>query len=280
MKRFLIMSLIAAVNMMAVFADGTKWKVVKTDDIYGTRDGINFSSNGVSFSAGNVVDALDPSVVEDPSTKREFVKISRIIEGYFDINFLEPADCNVHFKEYILKPNLRKNNKFIISESYFKALSKKDRNALKWIEPNGYAEYEVNKTDMDYEWYVSSASYLNNSAIYNVTIYLSNIFGYYSFFIRNIKQNGDEYLITVEVFDVKELEKRSFTVPQKGNVIDLKMKLDGDYINFYYQNDLFGKYVIVDSKTSNEIKNLLLNNSCNYSNITWPRHADGSCDYD
>ncbi len=281
MKKIICVMLCLSTFSLSVFANGTKWKVVKATDIYGISwDGINFQSNGISLNPGDVVDGLDTSVIEDPSTKKEMIKIKKIVEGYVDISCVEPDNCNVHFEEYILKQNLRKKNKVLVPEVYLQALSKKDRKELIYIEPMGYSEYECNKSDMDYEWYDACAAYLNNSQIYKVSIYLSNIFSYYSFMIRNIKQIEDGYLITVEVSDFKEFEKRSFTLPQKGDVVELKMKLDGDYINFFYQDEVLGKYVIIDDKTSNEIKNLLLNNSYNFSNITWPRHADGSCDYD
>ena len=32
--------------------------------------------------------------------------------------------------------------------------------------------------------------------------------------------------------------------------------------------------------TLNEFKSVIFNNTCDLSRVTWPRHADGSCDYE
>ena len=33
-------------------------------------------------------------------------------------------------------------------------------------------------------------------------------------------------------------------------------------------------------ETYKQVENLIATNKCDLTNITWPRHADGSCDYD
>ncbi|MDE5776860.1 MAG: SH3 domain-containing protein [Treponemataceae bacterium] len=38
--------------------------------------------------------------------------------------------------------------------------------------------------------------------------------------------------------------------------------------------------VIVDDSFCNEYENLIRMNKCDLSKVNWPRHADGSCDYD
>ena len=57
---------------------------------------------------------------------------------------------------------------------------------------------------------------------------------------------------------------------------------DGDFVNIWINNKnaFLGRYFVATAKTIKEIKNLMENNTCDLSNITWPRHADGSCDYD
>lgn len=280
MKRIIITLMVYFVSINLFFAE-TKWKIIKPTEVFGISwDGINFESKDIILDVDDIVIGLEASVVENSSTKTEMIKILKPIKGYIDIDSIVPAQSNILFKDEILTNNLRQQNKTIISESYFKALTKKNRDILIQIEKNGYLNYERNKSDMDYEWYVGNASYLNNIYIYNVAINLDNIFGFYSFLIQNITQINNGYLITAELSDFKEYEDRDFIIPQKGNDVELKLLLDGDYLIFLYQDEIFGKYIITDNKTKNEIKGLLLNNSCNLTNITWPRHADGSCDYD
>ena len=50
---------------------------------------------------------------------------------------------------------------------------------------------------------------------------------------------------------------------------------------FIYLDDvILATYVLVDSNTLTELEAFMKTEKCNYSKVTWPRHADGSCDYD
>ena len=57
---------------------------------------------------------------------------------------------------------------------------------------------------------------------------------------------------------------------------------DGDFVNIWINNKnaFLGRYFVATAKIIKEIKNLMENNTCDLSRVTWPRHADGSCDYD
>ena len=59
---------------------------------------------------------------------------------------------------------------------------------------------------------------------------------------------------------------------------------DGDYLCIYLNgetdNDLFARFVKMNNATFKQFKNLLANNKCDLTYVTWPKHADGSCDYD
>ena len=61
----------------------------------------------------------------------------------------------------------------------------------------------------------------------------------------------------------------------------LLFKFDGDYVDVWInsENDYIGKYALASYETCLSI-NQLMNGKCNYNNITWPRHADGTCDYE
>ena len=60
------------------------------------------------------------------------------------------------------------------------------------------------------------------------------------------------------------------------------LTIDGDYIEL--DNETTGKHIVtlvtVDDSVIEELCNLLRTNKCDLSKVTWPRHADGSCDYD
>ena len=60
---------------------------------------------------------------------------------------------------------------------------------------------------------------------------------------------------------------------------------DGDYINLYNdsnRNEMIESFVFVNNYDfiKENIKMILKGNKCDLSKVTWPKHADGSCDYD
>ncbi|MCH5147710.1 MAG: hypothetical protein J1F61_06975, partial [Clostridiales bacterium] len=61
----------------------------------------------------------------------------------------------------------------------------------------------------------------------------------------------------------------------------LRIEIDGDYITCSVANRKFShKYFLADKETYNQIKLLLTTNACDLSKVTFPRHADGTCDYE
>ncbi len=70
---------------------------------------------------------------------------------------------------------------------------------------------------------------------------------------------------------------------KKGETYIFTYSLDGDYLTIFLNGKRFYDFVKVDAKTGGEISNLIfpINSQIfNEKNITWPRHADGTCDYD
>ena len=58
---------------------------------------------------------------------------------------------------------------------------------------------------------------------------------------------------------------------------------DGDYIHIYYDEEQmlpFASYAVMNENSFEQFKNLIYYNKCDLSKVTWPKHADGSCDYD
>lgn len=57
-------------------------------------------------------------------------------------------------------------------------------------------------------------------------------------------------------------------------------KLDGNYLDVYLNNMYLITFINVDKKISDQYLNFVKGNSFSLENITWPRHADGTCDYE
>ena len=64
------------------------------------------------------------------------------------------------------------------------------------------------------------------------------------------------------------------------------MEFDGDYLNVYIDStdNLLGCYCYTNSETIMTLRNFVRNNVWNrpydLSGIIWPRHADGTSDFD
>lgn len=60
------------------------------------------------------------------------------------------------------------------------------------------------------------------------------------------------------------------------------LTIDGDYLNIYNKtkNKSILTLAFVNDTVMEEIIKLFKRGKCNLSKVTWPRHADGSCDYD
>lgn len=101
-------------------------------------------------------------------------------------------------------------------------------------------------------------------------------------FIKHIEKTENAF-----IFDIIPLKDKTYPilpifenifVPQK--MISLKFKFDGDYLYVYKDKKLVFELVKTNDNTQNQIMNFYLKKTYDLSKVTWPRHADGSCDYD
>ena len=60
------------------------------------------------------------------------------------------------------------------------------------------------------------------------------------------------------------------------------LEYDGDYVNIYLDSETnrIDTYVISSDLIESKLKQLAEDNSTTTNDITWPRHADGTCDYE
>ena len=155
-----------------------------------------------------------------------------------------------------------------------------------------YANYDEWRDFTDWqedEWYdvYSSPLLLLSDSI----IYFSDREGFNGFVGGNIERIDDDKKEIVwtciesksndfSMEPVKSVFASHFT---KGSTYVFTYTLDGDYLTIFLDGKHFYDFVKADKKTGREIGRLI---SLRYGevfdekNITWPRHADGTCDYD
>lgn len=164
-----------------------------------------------------------------------------------------------------------------LSSYYFDMLKERNRDVVKSKQQNGFREYQERKTEFDYEWYYT-LSFLRPTYFFNSVVTISLLFDNCSFLVKNISKKNSDYLIEAEVYDwFMPDATNSYST---GDYVLLKVSADGDYLNLFCDGQLLGQFVKTNNETKTEIKSLMRDNTCDLSKITWPRHADGTCDYE
>ena len=259
------------------------FKVIRDTKIY---DG-DYNYMG-DLKKGQIVQLWDCSVRNQSNNdKLNFNYSLRLkIDGkkrLVDACSIVPAETKDLFDPDILETTVEKNGKYWTYVEDCDVLFSRDRKTY----------YEKNKAAIDYyeqkvrgsydgPWYEGGVP-LRTSGIYNVALILCKDWRV-SLFVKNIEKTKKGYKIVAEVSntEVEEYEhdykflKETFIV---GSDITLILHIDGDYLSFYTEtNHLVVTCVLVDDVFKKQYRQLIANNTCDLSRITWPRHADGSCD--
>ena len=210
-----------------------------------------------------------------------------IYKGYeyvIDLEAIVPAATKDLFDPDIVTTSLRKNGKYWTYVEDCDVLFSRDRKT--YYEKNKAAiehyEQEV-RGSYDGPWYENVT--ISPSAIYNVSITLNND-SRVTLLVKNIHKTANGYKVLTEVLKYDSFEYRASykfikeTFIPKAE-ITLKIVRDGEYLHFYTED---GRTIIscalVDEEFATQYENLIQTNKCDPSLVTWPRHADGSCDYE
>lgn len=84
-------------------------------------------------------------------------------------------------------------------------------------------------------------------------------------------------------YSYKEVKSNFVNFFKKGKNYIFSYSLDGDYLTIHSNNSFSYSFIKFAKETNYEIANLIYpinSKTFNENNITWPRHADGSCDYE
>lgn len=112
-----------------------------------------------------------------------------------------------------------------------------------------------------------------------------NTFTLYSwtpFFIENIKKENDGFYLKLFLLTPRNGYSPIFeriNRPRKKGLY-LKFQIDGDYLLVYKDGTLIFEFIKANKNMLAEIRSFYVNHEVDFSRITFPRHADGTCDYD
>ena len=169
-------------------------------------------------------------------------------------------------------------------DEFFQGLSLHDINII-------YKCYEntIKKTENsnDYrDWKECCSFYQKCTYITNSQISFQNYFSTFFGEIKNIKKENDMYKLDLSYyfyFDYNQNKKvNNKDLQKEGEDTFIYLKEDGDYISLYCSDKktLINTFIRTKKQTQIEFENFLKTKSYVDSNVTWPRHADGTCDYD
>ena len=118
-----------------------------------------------------------------------------------------------------------------------------------------------------------------------ISITYGQITGLLSFYFSYKSMSENYYYIdTTMTFNCKQIvNQNAFSkCPIHEDECIMILQFDGDYLNVYL-NDLkgyYGTFCKIDKKTLDEYNSLISTGKSKLSRVTWPRHTDGTCDYE
>jgi len=288
MKRFLLLALLIP---HVIFAEDIYFKVIETTPAW---EDINFPKpDNIS---GEI---LQGSIVKGYSGI-DFSSLVNIYENIpFQTIFYNDKKMKIYAKSIIPletkdlfdKELLYNPDKLLVYSFFMNALLSNDRKQIYLYDKIGWDDFlasqDWQKEQIHYgngDWlmqYVAAESMQITQTAIN--IFSGNKYGI-SLLIKNIIKTKDGYSLTVkgEPF-FREINDRwwKWSVPEGHELFNILLVIDADYIDLYLENknSLIETFVFVNKETANQINNLIRGYPVDLTNISFPRRADGSTDY-
>ena len=170
---------------------------------------------------------------------------------------------------------LKKGNwiaKYCIDSIY-----KNDINIIFENEGNIEKYVQSRPVELDHDWpwqdYMDLTKLYVNNLYINISFSINNYLGLF---------NGiDDKFYNLYDYSVWNYTKNKYTNRLKEDQKHvLTYSFDGDYLNVFIDDEFFMIFVNVDKNLEDECIKFIKGKTYNISKVIWPRHADGSCDYE
>ena len=184
-----------------------------------------------------------------------------------------------------------KTGLLLLPQKYYRVLNKNSVKELFKEEPyweNGYYEnLDNNRYDSWTEIFYPTSLFISNSYFCYLRsdcdeLPLHDVSG----LITSIKKI-DSSKYRIEFYNEVNVDKRSFAdetfkLLNSNHTHFFLLEYDGDYVNVFLdsEDNLVDSFVISSDFIRTKLFELAKNGKTTTSNITWPRHADGTCDYE
>jgi hypothetical protein len=186
----------------------------------------------------------------------------------------------------LVENGVKKNlpNEMWVPVYYCEVLVSRDRETLTTFEPH-LLEYNTGDTfeyGIPMRWYLHTYTHISSGMymFYNSMIYAGI---HNTFLVKNIFKVEYGYKVTcLGPYEIYPKAGPNFDWSlYSGGEIDLLLYVDGEYIDMYFNDKThkFGTVVRVQEEFIRQYEALMETNTCDLTNVVWPRRADGSMDY-
>lgn len=244
---------------------------------YDYEDGINIKK-GEEFTVCYETDAFESILYYD--------KYGLIVTNQSTDEELIVPFKDLGLPEKTRLPDFISSNKWCLNYHY-DVLNSNNRETLSkyewWIncfneKLRSYFDRDSEGNKRDSEWYEVYET-TPEIIITDSCISLYGFFYHYQAqgFVIDIDKNKIKVLWALSLYDRCFIDEFDSIKTSYESIIEYE--LDGDYLNLIID----GKKLSLVKKCSSfnsEWHDLMQKNSCNLSTIAWPRHADGTCDYE
>lgn len=279
MKKIILFSIIFIFSISSLIAETIKYKVV-ADTFYSDGD-IEFT---IPIKKDTTVTwESNTSVLPNINDDGIYENFLMDIEYNNEIIYMLSTDLQVIDTEKIVE-----NKKLLrlIPEYYLEVLCKKNTDLIFEKQPL----WNERKKRMENEPFPFEESFQPESYYISNTVILFSQHNYY--LVKNVKKKNNNIELDLlhysddDVTDyfgkTEDVFSEVYNIFRSNSNIKLLIQTDGDYFDLWIntKENYIGKYIAASESLCEQIVNLVRSNKCDLSKVTWPRHADGSCDYD
>ena len=279
MKKIILFSIIFIFSINSLIAETIKYKVV-ADTFYSDGD-IEFT---IPIKKDTTVTwESNTSVLPNINDDGIYENFLMDIEYDNKIIYMLSTDLQVIDTEKIVdnKKLLR-----LIPEYYLEVLCKKNTDLIFEKQPL----WNERKKRMENEPFPFEESFQPESYYISNTVILFSQHNYY--LVKNVKKKNNNIELDLlhysddDVTDyfgkTEDVFSEVYNKFRSNSNIKLLIQTDGDYFDLWIntKENYIGKYIAASESLCEQIVNLVRSNKCDLSKVTWPRHADGTCDYE
>ena len=278
-KKIILFFVIFIASINSLISEIIKYKVI-SDTFY--SDG-NIGSNNPIKKDTTVIWKSDNRVYISYNDDETFIEnFLMSVEYDNETIYMLSTDLEVIDTEKIIN---KKNLLRIIPDYYLEVLYKKDSNLIFENQPL----WKERKQRMENEPFPFEDSFQPESYYISNPVILFSLHNYYM--VKNVRKSDNNFEIDLlhysnDVTDyygkTEDVFSEVYNKFRSNSNIKLLIQNDGDFFDLWIntKENYIGRYIVASDSLCNQIINLVRSNNCDLSKITWPRHADGSCDYD